>query len=219
MPDPDASGRANLIMVFIMTTPDSSNVFREKYQLSAPHSEIVEAASRITAGSALDLGCGNGRNTLYLNQKGFQVTAWDKNPQSIATLQHIIEQEALGQISCEIKDLDNLRFNGQYDLVFSTVVMMFLQPETIGQMIADMQASTVRNGYNLIVAAMDTSDYPCPLPFPFTFKSGELSHYYRKWHIVKYNEEPGELFKTDENGNRIRLRFATLLAQKAPTKN
>ncbi|WP_156322143.1 tellurite resistance methyltransferase TehB [Winslowiella iniecta] len=202
-----------------MTTPDTRNDLSKKYALSAPHSEIVEAASRIAPGKALDLGCGNGRNSLWLNQRGFELTAWDKNPQSIATLNHIIEQESLSHISTEIKDLDSLRFNGQYQLVFSTVVMMFLQPDTIPQMIADMQASTVKNGYNLIVAAMDTADYPCTLPFPFTFKSGELSHYYRKWHIVKYNEEVGQLFKTDENGNRIQLRFATLLAQKAPTKN
>jgi len=79
-----------------------------------------------------------------------------------------------------------------------------------------MQASTAKNGYNLIVAAMDTDDFPCTVPFPFTFKSGELSHYYRKWQIVKYNENPGQLHKTDENGNRISLRFATLLAKKAP---
>jgi len=202
-----------------MTTPDTRNDLSKKYALSAPHSEIVEAARRITPGKALDLGCGSGRNSLYLNQLGFELTAWDKNPQSIATLNHIIEQESLSHINTDIKDLDNLRFNGQYQLVFSTVVMMFLQPETIPQMIADMQASTVKNGYNLIVAAMDTTDYPCTQPFPFTFKSGELSHYYRKWHIVKYNEAVGELFRTDANGNRIQLRFATLLAQKAPTKN
>ena len=202
-----------------MTTPDTRNDLSKKYALSAPHSEIVEAARRIAPGKALDLGCGSGRNSLYLNQLGFELTAWDKNPQSIATLNHIIEQESLSHISTDIKDLDNLRFNGQYQLVFSTVVMMFLQPETIPQMIADMQASTVKNGYNLIVAAMDTTDYPCTQPFPFTFKSGELSHYYRKWHIVKYNEAVGELFRTDANGNRIQLRFATLLAQKAPTKN
>ncbi|MFS2222097.1 tellurite resistance methyltransferase TehB [Pantoea sp. B65] len=202
-----------------MTTANSGNFFTEKYQLSAPHSEIVAAATRIAPGKALDLGCGNGRNTLYLNQKGFDVTAWDKNPGSIATLDHIVAQESLSHISTAVRDLDNLRFNGEYQLVFSTVVMMFLQPATIGQMISDMQASTVKEGYNLIVAAMDTSDYPCPLPFTFTFKSGELSHYYRKWHIVKYNEDVGQLFKTDEQGNRISLRFATLLAQKAPTKD
>ncbi|HDR1337374.1 TPA: tellurite resistance methyltransferase TehB, partial [Pasteurella multocida] len=31
---------------------------------------------------------------------------------------------------------------------------------------------------------------------------------------VKYNEEMGELHKTDENGNRIKMKFVTMLAKK-----
>ncbi|WP_275555084.1 tellurite resistance methyltransferase TehB [Mixta sp. Marseille-Q2659] len=198
------------------TRPD--NYFTEKYQLTATHSEVVAALPLLTPGKALDVGCGSGRNALWLNMKGFDVTAWDKNPQSIARLNQIIAAEALSGIETQIVDLNSQRFNGAYNFVLSTVVMMFLQPETIPQLIADMQASTVRDGYNLIVAAMDTADYPCPLPFSFTFKSGELSHYYRNWQIVKYNEDVGQLHRTDENGNRISLRFATLLAKKAPAE-
>lgn len=198
-----------------MTPTDTDINFAEKYGLTPTHSEVLTALPLLTPGKALDLGCGSGRNSLFLNQQGFDVTAWDHNPASLARLNQIIAEEGLQNIHTRECDLNQTRFNGAWDFVLSTVVMMFLQPETIPQLIADMQASTVKHGYNLIVAAMSTDDFPCPVDFSFTFKSGELSHYYRNWHIVKYNEHPGQLHKKDENGNRISCRFATLLAQKA----
>lgn len=200
--------------IMTMTTL-KQNILTEKYGLTPTHSEVLEAFPQLKVGKALDLGCGNGRNTLFLNQQGFDVTAWDHNPQSLARLNSIIAEEGLQGIHTEQRDLNNTRFNGGYDFVLSTVVMMFLQPETIPQLIADMQASTVKYGFNLIVAAMNTDDTPCPADFSFAFKSGELSNYYRNWHILKYNENLGQLHRTDENGNRINCRFATLLAQKA----
>ncbi|MEN4769459.1 tellurite resistance methyltransferase TehB [Duffyella gerundensis] len=189
--------------------------FSEKYQLTPPHSEVIAALPKLRVGKALDIGCGRGRNTLLLNSKGFNVTAWDNNPDSLAQLRAVIAEEQLQGITVEEQDLNAIRFNGAYDFVFSTVVMMFLQPVAVPQLIADMQASTVKYGYNLIVAAMDTADYPNADLFPFAFKSGELSDYYRNWHIEKYNEHVGELHRVDEHGNRLKLRFATLLAQKA----
>ncbi|MDC6120430.1 tellurite resistance methyltransferase TehB [Serratia rubidaea] len=188
--------------------------FHQKYGLTRTHSEVVAAAGEIPAGKALDLGCGGGRNALYLALKGFDVTAWDKNAVAIAELNRIIDAEGISNIRATVQDLNSLRFQGDYDFILSTVVMMFLQPAAIPSIIQDMQAATVSGGHNLIVAAMDTSDFPCPLPFPFAFKPDELKNYYRGWQIVKYNEDVGELHKTDANGNRIRLRFATLLARK-----
>lgn len=188
--------------------------FHQKYGLTRTHSEVIAAAGRLPAGKALDLGCGGGRNALYLALKGFDVTAWDKNAVAIAELNRIIDAERLSNIRAAEQDLNSLRFHGDYDFILSTVVMMFLQPATIPSIIQDMQASTVSGGHNLIVAAMDTPDFPCPLPFLFAFKPDELKNYYQDWQIVKYNEDVGELHKTDANGNRIKLRFATLLARK-----
>lgn len=195
----------------------NSNVqeyFHHKYQLTPTHSEVVAAAELIPAGRALDLGCGVGRNALYLSLKGFDVTAWDKNADSIARVNEIISLEGLANITADIRDLNQLQLAEQYDFIFSTVVLMFLQPESIPSLINNMQTHTLPGGYNLIVAAMDTPDYPCVMPFPFTFKSGELKNYYEDWEIIKYNEDVGQLHKVDSNGERIKLRFTTLLAKK-----
>ena len=120
------------------------------------------------------------------------------------------------QVTVEINGIKGMTeaLTGEYDLILSTVVMMFLEPDTIPGLLANMQRCTAAGGYNLIVAAMDTEDYPCTVGFPFAFKPDELRDYYQGWELLKYNEDVGELHRTDANGNRIKLRFATLLARK-----
>ncbi|MDF7760518.1 tellurite resistance methyltransferase TehB [Kosakonia cowanii] len=198
-----------------MTMRDE-NYFTEKYGMTPTHSEVLNAMNYITPGKALDLGCGNGRNSLYLANRGFEVTAWDKNPNSLSNLQRIREAEGLNNLHIDSVDLNSLSFEGEYNFILSTVVMMFLEAKTIPGLIANMQRCTRPGGHNLIVAAMDTADFPCNVGFPFAFKEGELRGYYAGWELLKYNEEVGELHRTDEQGNRIKLRFATLLARKLP---
>ncbi len=192
----------------------AEDYYANKYALTKTHSEVIEAARIIPPGRALDLGCGKGRNALYLNLLGFDVTAYDKSAESIATLNDVIASENLTHLQTEIHDINQTALNGPYDLIVSTVVWMFLQPQRIPFILDNMQKSTVSGGYNLIVSAMDTPDFPCTVPFSFTLKPGELRSFYQGWDIVKYNEDPGELHKTDATGNRIRMRFATLLARK-----
>lgn len=190
------------------------NYFTEKYALTATHSEVLNALKYIQPGKALDLGCGNGRNSLWLASQGFEVTAWDKNPNSLNNLKAIRDAEGLENLHIDAADLNTLQFDGEYDFILSTVVLMFLEAQTIPRLINNMQRCIKAGGYNLIVAAMDTADFPCTVGFPFAFKEGELREYYAGWELLKYNEDVGELHRTDANGNRIKLRFATMLARK-----
>ena len=187
--------------------------FPKKYQINPVHSEVLEAMQTVKPGRALDLGCGQGRNSLFLAQNGFDVTAVDQNELSLEILQSIVEQEDL-DMPVGLYDINSASISQDYDFIVSTVVLMFLQADRIPTIIQNMQEHTTVGGYNLIVCVMDTEDYPCSVNFPFTFKEGELADYYKDWELVKYNENPGHLHRRDENGNRIQLRFATMLAKK-----
>ena len=193
--------------------------FYKKYQLSPTHSEILAATPYLQGGRALDVGCGQGRNTLYLSQHGFEVDAWDVNENSLQKLRQIIQSEQIDNIQVQQRDLNaDQSITGRYDFICCTVVMMFLEAQTVKPLIAQMQQATNVNGFNLIVCAMDTDDLPAQPDFPFAFKAGELSALYEGWNIVKYNENVGELHRVDEQGNRIKQHFATLLAQQIEIK-
>ena len=197
---------------------EAHDYYTRKYELTATHSEVVEAVQTVTPGTVLDLGCGSGRNSLYLNMLGFDVTACDHNENSIARLNQIIDAEQLEHLETQVYDINQAAIEQSYDWIISTVVLMFLQARQIPSILKNMQDRTNPGGYNLIVSAMDTSDYPCSrtLPFSFAFKPGELKSYYKDWELIKYNENPGELHRTDEQGNRIKLQCATILAKKIP---
>lgn len=190
-----------------------SDYFSKKYNLTATHSEVKAASEILTPCKVLDLGCGQGRNSLYLSMLGYDVTSWDHNPTSIQFLNEMAEKEQLS-VKTALYDINSANIQENYDFIVSTVVFMFLNAQAVPNIITNMQQHTNIGGYNLIVAAMNTADVPCPMPFSFTFKEDELRNYYQGWELIKYQEEMGELHKTDANGNRIKMKFVTMLAKK-----
>ena len=192
---------------------EAADYFHKKYGMSATHSAVRAAASVVPVGKALDMGCGQGRNALFLGLQGFEVTAVDHNPQAVQSVAELAQAEQLNIKALEY-DLNAANLPEDYDYIVATVVLMFLQPRLVPQVIADMQAHTRTGGYNLIVSAMDTADFPCPMPFPFKFQEGELRRYYQDWDIVEYQEALGVMHAKDEFGNPIQFKFVTMLAKK-----
>jgi len=179
-----------------------------RYGLTPAHSEVVEASKLIEPCNTLDMGCSSGRNALYLSQLGFNLTAIDANPSAIDMLQSIINEEGINNIKAQVYDINNANLGEDYGFISCTVTLMFTDPDRIDAIITDMQKRTQPGGYNLIVCAMNTEEYPCPVRFPFTLKVGQLHEAYNGWKLIKYNEDVGTMH------SGVKLQFATLLAQK-----
>ena len=192
---------------------EQADYFHDKYGMTKTHSAVVEAMSSVAPCKAIDLGCGQGRNALYLSLKGFDVAASDYNPGGMGTVEAIAEAEGL-QVRMQVYDMNQAAINESYDFMVATVVFMFLQAQRVPEIIANMQAQTNPGGYNLIVSAMDTEDHPCHMPFSFTFKENELRQYYQDWDLITYKEEVGAMHARDAQGNPIQLKFVTMLAKK-----
>jgi len=179
-----------------------------RYGLNPAHSEVVEACKVIEPCDTLEMGCSNGRNAVYLGQHGFNVTAIDTNPSAIDMLKGIINEEKMNNIQTQVYDINNASLGQDYGFISCTVTLMFIDPARVDTIIADMHQHTLAGGYNLIVCAMGTEEHPCPAPFPFTLKAGQLREAYSGWELIKYNEDVGTMH------NGAKLQFATMLARK-----
>ena len=73
----------------------ADDYFSKKYGMSATHSAVRAAEGIVPAGKALDMGCGQGRNALFLALKGFDVTAVDNNPHAVQNVAELARAEGL----------------------------------------------------------------------------------------------------------------------------
>ena len=87
--------------------------------MTATHGDVVDAAKIISPCKVLDLGCGQGRNSLYLSLLGYDVTSWDHNENSIAFLNETKEKENLN-ISTALYDINSANIQENYDFIVST---------------------------------------------------------------------------------------------------
>lgn len=84
-------------------------------------------AGLIAPGRALDLGCGPGRNALYLASHGFEVDAIDLSPVAIAWAQDRA-QAAGADVRFRCGDAFAAELGGQYDLIVDSGCFHHLAP-------------------------------------------------------------------------------------------
>jgi 2-polyprenyl-3-methyl-5-hydroxy-6-metoxy-1,4-benzoquinol methylase len=65
---------------------------------------------------ALDIACGEGRNSIYLAKQGFSVTGMDISEKGLAKGERWARREGL-EIKCSVVDLEGVEFFERYDLI------------------------------------------------------------------------------------------------------
>jgi tellurite methyltransferase len=182
------------------------NRFNQKYKETpdvfgySPMPIIKKAVEILPSGKALDLGVGNGRNALYLLEKGFEVTGVDMSEEGIAILRKSAPKSS--KLKLIVSDVTKFETSEKFNLVCAIGLLHFLERNVIESLIIKMKNLTTKGGLNAIGARM-SQNYREDLPH--VFKPNELKEMYKSkgWHIEHYQEV------TKERG-----KVATLLARK-----
>lgn len=83
-----------------------------------PNPRLVEAVDALAPGHALDLGCGEGGDAVWLARRGWRVTAVDISANALArTTRFVAESGVADRVSTERHDLAETFPEGVFDLV------------------------------------------------------------------------------------------------------
>lgn len=108
-----------------MTEDNRLQSFTERYALGEipwdddlPPPELMTLVEEMSAGRALDLGCGYGRSSIYLARHGWDVDGVDFVPQAIEVARERAEEAGVaGRARFHAASVDDLTFlEGGYDL-------------------------------------------------------------------------------------------------------
>jgi tellurite methyltransferase len=151
-----------------------------------PATELAWICSLLPSGATvLDLGCGEGRNALYLAAQGCDVTAIDISHAGIEKLKHHARERALS-IRAEVRDMRGYIFDRDYDLIVAHGSLHLIERDDWASLIHRARAHTVAGGYNLLVLFTDTLPPPDDLKdFHIgLFREGEVFEFYNDWEIL-----------------------------------
>lgn len=126
---------------------------RSQIWTGQPNELLVGEAKLLPPGRALDLGCGEGADAIWLAQQGWQVTAVDISPTALDRgASHATAVGLAGQITWQLHDLSNSFPEGSFDLVCSQYLHSPFQTHELRHRILRIAAAAVvPNGVLIII--------------------------------------------------------------------
>ena len=168
-------------------------MFDQRYQVGGGFREsgvvdlVVEAGEILGGGRVLDLGAGDGRNSLYLAEKGFEVVAVDFAETGIEKI--LAEAKEYGwAIKGVVSNVLKYEFEGEFDLVIATGLLHFLPPREADELVERMKRHTRVGGLNVVGGLV--TEHP-RRKLPNILREGKLKRLYSDWEILKYEEVVG----------------------------
>lgn len=125
----------------------------------APNEVLIALAAPLSPGRALDIGCGEGADALWLAQQGWQVTGVDIAQSALTkarTHAESVDQSAAARIDWEQHDLTRWAPEPRsFDLVSSQFMHL---PEPIRSTLFLSLAAAIAPGGSLLIVGHDASD-------------------------------------------------------------
>lgn len=185
--------------------------------------KTVERLAEILPPSAsvLDLGAGDGRNALYLAEKGFRVKAVDLSEAGITKLNRFAKERGLS-VETEVADASTYVIETDYDAFVVVLLFQFLKEESAMRLLNEMKERTKPGGAHVMHVFTTSGDRQRldleedPASDCFYPADGWLKAFYADWEIVECEVSSGPLIgKFHEDGSPMTSVVERVVARKS----
>jgi len=157
-------------------------------------------------GRALELGCGEGRDAVLLEQAGFQVTAIDAAPTALARARRAAGTAS--SICFRRADIRTVPLGRGWQLITAHNSLQFLGSQAPARL-RNVQRATAAGGFNCVSVFTRESEQLAHVSGLWRLDHNELRFLYQGWRLLFYSED---LLWRENLG--CHLSFARIIAQK-----
>lgn len=133
----------------------------------------------------LYIGCGEGKDAVFLARNGFDVTAFDVTDAGVEKTKRLAEQARV-HVNVFKADVRDFRLDSGFDILHSSGVLHYIPPEEREDIFANYKRFTNPNGlhvFNVFVHKPFIAPPPEKEPHSYLWRSGELLGLYHDWLI------------------------------------
>lgn len=135
---------------------------------------------------AVDIGCGEGRDAVFFAERGLDTLAVDVAPNGLEKALRLARERRV-ELRVEQGDVNSLKLDGTFDLVYSIGTIQYLLPENREGRFGHLKEQTAPGGLHALFAFVDRPDIP-PAPDHMLdehlYAPGELPAYYTGWEVL-----------------------------------
>ena len=152
--------------------------------------EILKLKPPIKPLKVLDVGCGEGKDAVFLARNGYHVSAFDLAETGVEKGRALASQHGV-YVDFFTANIEDMQLCEDYDIVLCSGVFHFLKPEKRKDVVNELKQHTKPDGIHVMNVFVDkpfVEILPGKEKNRFRWKSGQIFTLYHDWYFHKIEE-------------------------------
>ena len=161
--------------------------------------ELIALCPPSVGKKVLDIGCGEGKDAVYMATKGYDVTAFDLTENGIRKALRLAKENGV-KINAYVDDINVFETSEKYDIIYSSGTIQYLFEENKKGFFDKLEKITNKNGFVFFNVFVEKPFLELPPDWDKEekmWKPGELFSYLPNWKFHRIDEV---IFEDDSNG-------------------